>query len=103
MMKNAKKGDWVQIHDVLLPAGSRAHQVPEDTQTCDLDLWVKGILQQDAVEGDLAEIVTVTGRHVTGTLCDVNPKYFHTYGDFTPELLQVDLQVRKMIFGGEGK
>lgn len=102
-MKHAKKGDWVQIHNVLLPAGGRALQVPEDTQQCDLDLWVKGIIQQDAQEGEEVEIVTVTGRRVTGTLCDVNPKYIHTYGDFTPELLRVDLQIREMMFGGEGK
>lgn len=102
-MRTAKKGDWVQIHNVLLPAGGRALQVPEDTQACDLDLWVKGVLQKDAAEGELAEIVTMTGRHVTGTLCDINPKYIHTYGDFTPELLRVDLQVRQMIFGGEEK
>lgn len=46
-METAKKGDWVQIEEIVLPAGHRAPQVPEDTQKCDLKLWVKGILQED--------------------------------------------------------
>ena len=100
-MLTAKKGDWVQIHNVVLSAGQRAPQVPEDTQACDLELWVKGIAQSDAKEGETLEVMTVTGRIVKGTLCDVNPKYTHTYGDFVPELLKVDFQVKDILFGGD--
>lgn len=100
-METIKKGEWVQIHNVVLPAGQRAPQVPEDTQNCNLELWVKGRLLQDARMGGTAEILTMAGRTVTGTLCEVNPKYTHTYGDFVPELLRVDEMVREMIFGGD--
>lgn len=100
-MKQAKKGDWVQISNIILRAGERAPQVPEDTQHCDLIMWVKGFISQDAQIGDTVEIETAIGRKVTGKLCDVNPKYTHTYGDFVPELVQIQHQLREIVFGGE--
>lgn len=100
-MLTAKKGDWVQIENVVLHAGERAPQVPEDTQKCDLKLWVKGIAQADAMEGGEVEIVTVTGRKAKGVLVDVNPSYIHDYGKFQPELLKLELQLKEILFGGE--
>lgn len=100
-MKYAKKGDWVQISNIVLKAGERAPQVPADTQACDLKMWVKGFIQCDAKEGDTVEIETAIGRKVQGTLCDVNPKYTHTYGEFVPELVQIQHQLREIMFGGE--
>lgn len=100
-MASAKKGDWVQIQNIVLPAGQRAPQVPEDTQACDLKLWVKGIAQSDAEMGEEVEIMTVNGRKTKGILCDVNPRYIHDYGEFQPELLKVELQLKEILFGGE--
>lgn len=100
-MKQVKKGDWVQISNTILKAGDRAPQVPEDTQACDLKMWVKGFIQEDAKIGDNVEIKTAIGRMVKGQLCEVNPKYTHTYGDFVPELVQIQRQLREIIFGGE--
>lgn len=100
-MKTAKKGDWVQISNVVLPVGSRAPQVPEDTAKCDLVMWVKGFIQQDAQIGDTVEIITAVGRHETGTLCDVNPNYTHNYGSFVPELVLIQRQLREILYGGE--
>lgn len=100
-MASAKKGDWVQVENIVLPAGQRAPQVPEDTQACDLKLWVKGIAQSDAEMGEEVEIKTVNGRVTKGVLCDVNPRYIHDYGEFQPELLQVELQLKEILFGGE--
>lgn len=100
-MATAKKGDWVQIENIVLPAGQRAPQVPEDTQKCDLKLWVKGVLQQDAEIGEEVEIETVTGRMTKGVLCEVNPRYVHDYGEFQPELLKVELQLKELLFGGD--
>ena len=84
-MKTAKKGDWVQISNVVLPVGSRAPQVPEDTAKCDLLMWVKGFIQQDAQVGDTVEIITAVGRRETGTLCDYctassTQHEYHIYG-----------------------
>ena len=100
-MATAKKGDWVQIENIVLPAGQRAPQVPEDTQKCDLKLWVKGIIQQDAEIGEEVEIKTVTGRVTRGVLCEINPRYIHDYGEFQPELLKVELQLKELLFGGD--
>lgn len=100
-MSCAKKGDWVQISNVVLPVGSRAPQVPEDAKNCDLMMWVKGFIQQDADIGDQVEIITAIGRRETGTLCAVNPSYIHTYGKFVPELVQIQHQLREILYGGE--
>lgn len=101
-MEFAKKGDWVQISNTVLKAGERAPQVPADTQACDLKMWVKGFLLNDSAKvGDVVEIETAIGRKVQGELCEVNPKYTHTYGNFVPELVQIQHQLRKIVFGGE--
>lgn len=99
-MQNAKKGDWVQIHSIVLKAGERAPQVPEDTQAVPLELWVKGILQNDASFGDKVTIETVTGRIAEGELVAVNPGYSHNYGSYIPELQKIDKQLKDILYGG---
>jgi len=100
-MISAKKGDWVQIRQIVLKPEERAPQVPEDTKKVPLELWVKGIAQEDAKIGSTVEIVTATGRKVRGELTAVNPRYIHDYGDFIPELLKVDMQLKEILFGGD--
>lgn len=100
-MSSAKKGDWVQIHQIVLKPEERAPQVPEDTKKVPLELWVKGYALHDAKIGEEIEIETTTGRRVKGELVAVNPKYIHSFGDFVPELLQIDKQVKGILFGGE--
>ncbi|HMA60633.1 MAG TPA: 2-amino-4-oxopentanoate thiolase subunit OrtA [Halanaerobiales bacterium] len=92
-----KAGSWVQIYQVVLPAGERAPQVPEDTQKVPLELKVKGFLQEDAELGDEVEIKTVIGRTHKGELIEVNPPYEHKFGKMIPELLQVGPQIRKIL------
>ncbi|MDD3370181.1 MAG: 2-amino-4-oxopentanoate thiolase subunit OrtA [Lachnospiraceae bacterium] len=91
-MKQVKKGTWVQISNMILQAGERAPQVPEDTQDCDLMMWVKGFLREDAEIGDTVEIETAIGRRIKGQLCEVNQGYTHTYGNFVTELVQIQPQ-----------
>lgn len=100
-MKSAKKGDWVQIHQIVLKPEERAPQVPEDTKKVPLELWVKGIALHDAKAGEIVEIETATGRKVKGELTAVNPRYIHDFGDFVPELLKVDIQLKEILFGGD--
>lgn len=99
-MNAAKKGDWVQIHQIVLKPGERAPQVPEDTSKVPLELWVKGIALHDAKPGEEIEIETATGRRVKGELAAVNPRYEHDFGEFVPELLKVDMQLKEILFGG---
>ena len=98
-MQCAKKGDWVQIRQVVLAHEGRAPQVPEDTRATPLLLWVKGFAQSDAAQGETVEIETMTGRRVKGELCAVNPRYIHDFGDFVPEFLRVDLQLKTLMEG----
>ena len=98
-MIKAKKGDWVQVEEVVLKAGERAPQVPEDTQKCDLKMWVKGIAQEDGNSGDIIRIKTVTGRDTEGELVDINPRYVHDYGEFQQEILKIELQLKDIMFG----
>lgn len=98
----AKKGQWVRIHRVVLNADERTAKLPEDTQKCDLQMWVKGYLQNDAEIGDEVEVITATDRIEKGTLIEEDPYYTHSYGKFVPEIVEIDKRVREIMkFGGE--
>ena len=98
----AKKGDWVRIHKVVLPAAERTAKIPDDTKQVDFEMWVKGTLQNETAEiGEEVTIVTATGREETGKLLEVNPYYTHSYGKFVPEIVQIDRQLREVLFGGD--
>ncbi|SHJ50815.1 2-amino-4-oxopentanoate thiolase subunit OrtA [Paramaledivibacter caminithermalis] len=97
----AKKGDWVNVYNIVLKPEERAPQVPDDTKKVPLETWVKGFIQHDAEIGDNVEIVTMTGRKVTGKLVEVNPSYTHSFGNTVPEVFKIGLQLREILFGGE--
>ncbi|MFT5875602.1 MAG: hypothetical protein ACI8WT_004595 [Clostridium sp.] len=98
----AKKGDWVQIHNIVLKAEERTAKLPEETKKVSLELWVKGFLNEDAKIGDMASITTVTGRRDKGILEDINPKFTYGFGEeFVPELLQIDIQVKNILQEGD--
>ncbi|MCI9639457.1 2-amino-4-oxopentanoate thiolase subunit OrtA [Anaerovoracaceae bacterium 41-7] len=98
----AKRGDWVRIHAIVLKAAERTAKIPEDTQRCDLQQWTKGFLQEEAAEvGDEVTVKTAVGRLVKGTLIEEGPYYTHSYGKFVPEIIDIDKQLREIMFGGE--
>ncbi|HBE9537333.1 TPA: 2-amino-4-ketopentanoate thiolase [Clostridioides difficile] len=97
---DAKINDWVIIHNIVLTPEERAPQVPEDTKKVSLEMWVKGFIKSDASIGDLVEVKTITGRLVKGNLFKVNPYYTHDYGKCIPELLQIGIQAKEILFGG---
>jgi hypothetical protein len=99
-----KKGDWVQIHEIVLKPEERTGKLPEDTKKVPLELWVKGFINHDASIGDTVEITTLTGRIVTGELVGVNVKYDYGFGDeYVPELLKIGIQLRGILKDGESK
>ncbi len=98
--KKASIGDWVQIKQVVLTPEGRAPQAPEDTKKTPLLLWIKGFAETEAELGKEIRIKTITGRVVFGELVDINPKYTHDFGDFVPELLKIDLQLKDIMSGG---
>lgn len=99
----AKKGEWVEIENVLLPAGSRAPQAPMDTQSVPLMEWHKGYLLNETAEiGDEVLIDTLIGRRLKGRLSDIGPKHRYDYGMPVKELIDVGTELRREIEEMEG-
>ncbi|HEY5432905.1 MAG TPA: 2-amino-4-oxopentanoate thiolase subunit OrtA [Coriobacteriia bacterium] len=90
-------GDWVEVESVLLDPADRATNLPEDTAAQPLRMWVKGFARATAVVGCEVTVETMTGREVTGTLSEVNPGYFHTFGKPAPELTAVGRDLRARV------
>ncbi len=97
----AKKGEWVRIHAIVLKASERTAKIPEDTQKCDLEMWTKGFLLNDAEIGDEVEVETAVGRIEKGTLVEAEPYYTHDYGKFVPEIIEIDKQLRELMGGDQ--
>ncbi|NLX82247.1 MAG: 2-amino-4-ketopentanoate thiolase [Clostridiales bacterium] len=97
----SKKGDWVLLQNIILKPDQRAPQVPEDTKQVPLIQWVKGWLTQDAQMGQEASATTRTGRVIKGTLVEEAPAYHHSFGQFIPELLQVQESIKAAMWGEE--
>ncbi len=97
----AKKGDYVNIHNIILTPDKRAPQVPDDTKKVPLAMWVRGFLTEDANLNEQATVKTITGRIVTGTLVEENPSYRHSFGDHVPEIFKIGLQLKQILFGGD--
>lgn len=64
-------------------------------------MWDKGHLLEDAELGGECRVLTRTGRVEHGTLIEVNPQFEINFGDFVPEVLAIDDQLRDALFGGE--
>ena len=92
-----KAGDWVEVERVLLEPADRSPNLPPETAEKPLLVWVKGFARADAALGEQADIETVTGRRVTGTLSAINPGYYHTFGEPVPELSHVGVDLRAQL------
>ncbi len=99
----AKQGDWVRIHRVILPAEERTANLPEDTKKVPFEMWVKGHLLEDGELGDQVRIRTVSGREEHGALIEVNPQFDVNFGNFVPEVLEMDVRLRTALFGKEAE
>lgn len=98
MKVQAHKGEWVQVYLVILEAGSRAPQVPEDTGKVPLEMKVKGSLVEDsATIGDTVTVETAVGRRITGKLVAIDPPYDVGFGPPPVELRSVGSELRKIL------
>ncbi len=101
-MAAARKGEWVRVHGIVLTSEQRAPQIPDDTKAVPLEIWTKGFLQESEAQlGDTVTVKTLTGRIAQGELVELLPTYSHSFGNCVPELLQIGLQLREILFGGE--
>ena len=97
-MEKAKKGQWVEIENVVLTPKERAPQLPEDTKATPLMMWTKGFLvNESAAIGETVKIITLADRAAEGKLVAINPRHEHDFGQTVQELLEVGLEVRKEI------
>lgn len=95
-----KKGSWVRVHDIVLTAEQRATNLPEDTKKVPLEMWTKGVLQEDAKLGEKVKITTITGREIKAKLLEVDPYFDHDYGEYVPQLRGIGEQLRALLAGG---
>jgi hypothetical protein len=93
------KGTWVEIHRIVLPAGERVPQVPDDTRQVPLEMRVKGFLVAPASPGEEADIVTPVGRRLRGVVREINPAYTHGFGAPIAELSGIGREVRALLRG----
>lgn len=97
-MKSAKKGDWVQIHQIILSPSERAPQIPDETRKVPLELQVKGFLVNDSAEiGEEATIRTLIDRELSGKLVAIRPSYEVNYGEPQQELLAIGPELRAIL------
>lgn len=97
MSSYAKKGDWVQIRQIVLEPGERSPQVPKDTSKVPLVLLVKGFLTSDAKLGEKVTITTVIGREIAGELVALCPSYSHSFGPAPRELVSIGTELRRIL------
>jgi 2-amino-4-ketopentanoate thiolase alpha subunit len=90
-------GAWVEISQVVLPAGGRAPNVPQDTAETDFVARIRGFLTEAASLGDDATVRTLLGREVGGRLAVVNPRNPADFGDPVPELLALGMAARRAL------
>jgi hypothetical protein len=92
-------GSWVEIQQVILPAGGRAPNVPTDTAAVDFVARIRGFLEDDAVMGAEVSVHTLIGRTVHGRLRAVNPRNPADFGDPVPDLLRLGARARAELEG----
>lgn len=97
MAERIPQGTLVEIQRLILSAGERAPQVPEETQQVPLVMRVKGFLTAPAELGGEVEICTPAGRRLHGVLIDAAPAYTHTFGPILAELAPIGNEVRALL------
>lgn len=100
--KRCKEGDFVEIHYIVLPAGERSPDVPDDTKKVPLECWVRGWALFDGQEGSDMEVETPAGRRVRGTLSAAEVGFYHTFGPAVPELAGAGKELREALAEAPG-
>ncbi len=97
------KGTWVEVEEVVLYPEDRSTAIPEETKKTPLKIWAKGFLQEDSELGKRAEIKTVTGRIIEGTITEVEPRFQHDFGDFIAEIMYIGPQAKEILWGEDNE
>lgn len=96
-MTDAKKGDLVLIHKIILKPDERPDTLPACTKSVPYECWIKGfLLNNQAAIGEEVQIETFIGRKNSGFLVSVNPSYDHSFGVPQKELLPIGRELKKI-------
>ena len=90
-------GSWVEIRQVILRAGERAPNVPDDTARTDFVARIRGFLIEAARLGGSATVLTLSDRAVSGELIAVDPRNPADFGDPVPDLLRLGREARRSL------
>jgi hypothetical protein len=82
---------------VILEAGRRAPNIPDDTAHVDFVARIRGFLESDAPMGAETTVRTLAGRQVSGRLSAVNPRNPADFGNPVPELLRLGEEARESL------
>lgn len=97
-MADAKKGDLVQIHKIILEPENRPDSLPASTKSVPYECWIKGfLLDEDANIGSEVRIETFIEREISGTLHQANPVYDHNFGQPQKELLAIGNEAKQQL------
>ena len=97
-MSDARKGDLVQIHSIILNTDQRPDNLPSSTRAVPYECWIKGFLLNESADlGQEVKIETFIGRKLSGTLCLASPIYDHNFGKPQKELLLIGPEVQKQL------
>ena len=100
-MADAKKGDMVQIHKIILRREERPSNLPSDTRSVPFEGWIKGfLLDEKATIGDEVRVETFIGRECSGTLYAVDPVYDHNFGAPQKEILTIGKEAKQRLKKG---
>lgn len=93
-----KKGQWVEIEDIVLEPGQRSSNLPEDTRNTPLLMWMRGFLNTDGAEiGERVEIRTLCDRRVQGVLVESKPRHNYDFGDTIIELIHIGEELKTLL------
>jgi len=97
-MPDARKGDLVQIHQIILEPDQRPENLPSSTKSVPYECWIKGFLLNESADlGNKVKIETFIGREILGILCSINPTYDHNFGTPLKELLTIGGEAKKQL------
>ncbi len=97
-MVDAKRGDLVQIHKIILKPEERPPNLPSDTRSVPYECWIRGFLiDEKATIGDEVRVETFIERECSGTLYAVNPVYDHNFGAPQKEILTIGKEAKQQL------
>ncbi|MCB2288963.1 2-amino-4-ketopentanoate thiolase [Clostridium sp. CS001] len=92
-----KKGTWVEVEEIVLVPEDRAKNIPDETKNTPLKCWTRGNCLSDCELTGTVQIETNVGRIASGTVVEIEPGYYHTYGKYVQEVSNIGKQAKEIM------